>query len=55
MDFFGLFKNKKKGSGNAAKERLQFVLVHDRAGVSPEFLDPVKRRNYGSNIQIYRN
>lgn len=42
MDFFGLFKNRKKGSGNAAKERLQFVLVHDRAGVSPEFLDKLK-------------
>lgn len=42
MDFFGLFKNKKKGSGNAAKERLQFVLVHDRTGVSPEFLDQLK-------------
>ncbi len=42
MDFFGLFKNKKKGSGSAAKERLQFVLVHDRAGVSPEFLDQLK-------------
>lgn len=42
MDFFGLFKNRKKGSGNAAKERLQFVLVHDRADVSPEFLDKLK-------------
>lgn len=42
MDFFGMFKNKKKNSGAAAKERLQFVLVHDRAGVSPEFLDKLK-------------
>ncbi len=42
MDFFALFKNRKKGSGSAAKERLQFVLVHDRAGVSPEFLDKLK-------------
>ena len=42
MDFFGLFKNKKKGSGSAAKERLKFVLFHDRAGVSPEFLDQLK-------------
>ncbi len=42
MDFFGLFKNRKKGSGSAAKERLQFVLVHDRAGVSPELLDRLK-------------
>lgn len=42
MDFFGLFKNRKKGSGSTAKERLQFVLVHDRAGVSPELLDRLK-------------
>ena len=42
MDFFGLFKGKNKGSKNAAKERLQLVLVHDRAGVSPEFLDHLK-------------
>ena len=42
MDFFGLFKNRNKGSGNAAKERLQLVLVHDRAGVSPEFLEQLK-------------
>lgn len=42
MDFFGLFRNKNKGSKNAAKERLQLVLVHDRAGVSPEFLEMLK-------------
>ncbi len=42
MDFFGLFKNKNKGSKNDAKERLQLVLLHDRAGVSPEFLEHLK-------------
>lgn len=42
MDFFGLFKSKNKGSKNAAKERLQLVLVHDRAGVSPELLEQLK-------------
>lgn len=42
MDFFSLFKNRKKGSGNAAKERLQIVLVHDRSGVSPDLLDKLK-------------
>ena len=42
MDFFGLFKNRNKGSKNAAKERLQLVLLHDRAGVSPEFLEHLK-------------
>ena len=41
MDFFGLFK-RNKGSKNAAKERLQLVLLHDRAGVSPEFLEQLK-------------
>lgn len=41
MDFFGMFK-KNKGSKCEAKERLQLVLVHDRAGVSPEFLDKLK-------------
>ncbi len=42
MDFFRFVQKQEKGSGNAAKERLQFVLVHDRAGVSPEFLDQLK-------------
>ncbi len=42
MDFFGLFRSKNKGSKNTAKDRLQLVLVHDRAGVSPAFLDHLK-------------
>jgi cell division topological specificity factor len=42
MDFFGFFKNKKNVSKNAAKDRLQFVLIHDRANVSPELLDMLK-------------
>ncbi len=42
MDFLGLFRNRNKGSKSAAKERLQLVLVHDRAGVSPEFLEMLK-------------
>lgn len=43
MDFFGFFKgNKKTTSRDAAKERLQLVLIHDRANVSPEFLDMLK-------------
>jgi len=37
-----MFKNKSQSSKNAAKERLQLVLVHDRAGVSPEFLELIK-------------
>ncbi|MCX7714711.1 MAG: cell division topological specificity factor MinE [Clostridia bacterium] len=42
MDFFGFFKGKKDSSKNAAKERLQLVLIHDRANVSPEFLEMLK-------------
>lgn len=44
MDFFGFFKGNKKAasSKNAAKERLQLVLIHDRANVSPEFLEMLK-------------
>ena len=36
--FFGKTRNSK----NIAKERLKLVLVHDRANVSPQFLDMVK-------------
>lgn len=32
----------KQESKNIAKERLRLVLVHDRASVSPEFLDKIK-------------
>lgn len=32
----------KKDSKDVAKERLRLVLVHDRATVSPEFLDRLK-------------
>lgn len=42
MDFFGFFKGKKSTSKNVAKDRLQFVLVHDRANVSPELLEMMK-------------
>lgn len=41
MDFFGLFK-RNRGTSSVAKERLQLVLVHDRAGVSPELLDKLR-------------
>jgi cell division topological specificity factor len=36
--FFG----KSKSSKDVAKERLQLVLIHDRANVSPQFLEMVK-------------
>jgi cell division topological specificity factor len=31
-----------KGSGNTAKERLQFILVHDRINLPPERLQAMK-------------
>ncbi len=42
MDFFGFFKGKKSKSKDDAKNRLQLVLIHDRANVSPEFLEMIK-------------
>ena len=36
---FGKEENKSK---DVAKERLRLVLVHDRASVSPQFLDTIK-------------
>lgn len=36
--FFGKSKNSKE----VAKERLKLVLIHDRANVSPQFLEMVK-------------
>ncbi|MCH5185404.1 MAG: cell division topological specificity factor MinE [Oscillospiraceae bacterium] len=42
MDFFSFFKSKKTKSKDEAKNRLQLVLVHDRANVSPEFLETLK-------------
>lgn len=41
IDFAKLF-GKSKPSKDVAKERLQLVLIHDRANVSPEFLEMVK-------------
>ncbi|MHB8062935.1 MAG: cell division topological specificity factor MinE [Ruminiclostridium sp.] len=41
IDFSKIF-GKAKPSKDVAKERLQLVLVHDRANVSPEFLEMIK-------------
>ena len=38
MELFKIFKKQEK-SKNVAKERLKLVLVHDRADLSPRFLD----------------
>ncbi len=34
---------RRRSSGAIAKERLQLVLVHDRAGVSPELVQTLRR------------
>ena len=40
---FKLFnRSDERQSKNVAKERLKLVLVHDRANVSPQFLDMIK-------------
>jgi len=36
------------GSKSVAKERLQIVLIHDRADISPEMLDGLRRDIYRS-------
>ncbi|MEN8906481.1 MAG: cell division topological specificity factor MinE [Clostridiales bacterium] len=44
MLFDELFKifSRSKSTKDVARDRLKLVLVHDRAGVSPQFLDKVK-------------
>ena len=42
MDLFRIFGKKQEKSKNVAKERLKLVLVHDRADISPKFLDMIK-------------
>ena len=37
-----IFKKEEKKSGQIAKERLQLVLIHDRASVSPEVMEQLK-------------
>lgn len=41
LDLSKLF-SKSKSSKDVAKERLKLVLIHDRANVSPQFLEMVK-------------
>lgn len=41
LDFGKLF-GKPKNSKDVAKERLKLVLIHDRANVSPQFLEMLK-------------
>ncbi|WP_425060627.1 Cell division topological specificity factor [Sporomusa carbonis] len=37
-----LFGKEPQGSKDIAKERLRFVLVHDRVNVSPQFMEIIK-------------
>lgn len=41
LDFSKIF-GKQKNSKDVAKERLKLVLIHDRANVSPQFLEMLK-------------
>lgn len=42
LDLSKLFGNSNKKTKEVAKERLKLVLIHDRANVSPQFLEMVK-------------
>lgn len=42
LDLMKLFPWKSKNSKDVARERLKLVLIHDRANVSPQFLEMVK-------------
>lgn len=41
LDIFKVF-GKKQNSKDMAKDRLKLLLIHDRANVSPEFLEMIK-------------
>ncbi|MDF2522346.1 MAG: cell division topological specificity factor MinE [Clostridia bacterium] len=42
MDLFKMFNKPDNSSKDIAKERLKLVLIHDRANVSPQFLEMIK-------------
>lgn len=41
-DLFGILSASSKKSANQAKERLKFVLIHDRTNLSPGEMDSLK-------------
>jgi cell division topological specificity factor len=41
------FLRRQRPSGTVAKERLQLVIVHDRAGVSPELVQTLRKEIVG--------
>jgi len=51
MDFFKFFGKDDNTSKDIAKERLKLVLIHDRANVSPKFLEMIK----GDIIKVISN
>lgn len=51
LDFFKFFSKEDNRSKDIAKERLKLVLIHDRANVSPKFLEMVK----GDIIKVISN
>lgn len=51
LDLTRFFSWSSKSSKDLAKERLKLVLVHDRANVSPQFLEMVK----GEIIKVISN
>jgi cell division topological specificity factor len=42
VDFLKIFGRENVSSKDIAKERLRLILVHDRANVSPKFLEMIK-------------
>ncbi len=48
MDFLKFFGKEDVSSKDIAKERLKLVLIHDRANVSPQFLEMIKSMNMWS-------
>ena len=42
MNWFERLLGKKEKSGSTAKQRLQMVLIHDRADISPGLLEQIK-------------
>jgi cell division topological specificity factor len=42
MGFWDRLLGRKPTSGQVAKDRLQLVLVHDRAGLSPEVIEQMR-------------
>lgn len=50
LDFKKIF-GKSRNTKDIAKERLKLVLIHDRANVSPQFLEMIK----GEIIKVIKN